>query len=71
MDYVKDIRSDEIIVQCESPALRKELELPGTLVGSVAVVPFRDRSELWTCPSSTEDLAGPQHPSFNRCGKTV
>ena len=46
MDYVKDIRSDEIIVQCESPALRKELELPGTLVGSVAVVPFRDRSEL-------------------------
>lgn len=46
MDYVKDIRADEIIVQCESPALRDELELPGTLVGSVAVVPFKDRSEL-------------------------
>ena len=27
MDYVKDIRADEIIVQCESPALQRELEL--------------------------------------------
>lgn len=46
MDYVKDIRADEIIVQCEFPALQRELGLAGALVGSVAVVPFRDRSEL-------------------------
>ncbi|WP_333679536.1 hypothetical protein [Dyella sp.] len=46
MDYVKDIRSDEIIVQCESPSLRKALELPGTVIDEVAVVPFRDWSEL-------------------------
>ena len=46
MDYVKDIRADEIIVQCESPALQRELGLQGTLVGGVAVIAFGDRSEL-------------------------
>jgi len=29
-----------------APILQRELELAGTLVGSVAVVPFGDRSEL-------------------------
>jgi hypothetical protein len=48
MDYVKDIRDEEVIVQCESTGLRKALELPGSVIGDVAVVPFRDKSELAT-----------------------
>jgi hypothetical protein len=46
MDYVKDIRSNEVIVQCETTSLQKALELPGTVIDEVAIVPFRDRSEL-------------------------
>jgi hypothetical protein len=46
MDYVKDIRSNEVIVQCETTSLQKALELPGTVTDEVAIVPFRDRSEL-------------------------
>jgi hypothetical protein len=46
MDYVMDIRSDEVQVQCESTLLRKELALAGVLVGDVALVPIADRSDL-------------------------
>lgn len=46
MDCVRDIRADEIIVQCESHELQRQLELPGTIIEGVAIIPFKDRSEL-------------------------
>lgn len=46
MDYVRDIQSDEVRIQCESPLLRKELALAGVLIGDVALVPVADRSDL-------------------------
>lgn len=46
MDYVMDVRIDEVQVQCQSLSLRKELALAGGLVDDVALLPVADRSDL-------------------------